>query len=88
MDGTLYDGPTVRKIRQTAGIRMVDLARAANLSYGHLRMFEKAGRKVSPETAHRLAIALTNLSGRTVDVDDFTPPGAQQAEALSRDAAA
>lgn len=74
MDGPRYDGPAVRRIRQTAGIRMVDLSRAADVSYGHLRMFEAGGRNVSPEVANRLANALTALTGHPVPVDEFTLP--------------
>jgi predicted transcriptional regulator len=79
MDGLHYDGPSVRKIRQHAGIRMVDLAGAADVSYGHLRMFEAGARNVSPEVAHRLARTLTDLTGRTVDVGEFTRPFRQEA---------
>src|SRR5690606_23422867 len=74
MDGHRYDGPTARKIRQHAGVRMIALARAADVSYGHLRMFEAGTRNISPEVAHRLARALTDLGTETVTADAFTRP--------------
>ena len=79
MDGSLYDGAAVRRLRQTAGIRMVDLARAADCSYRHLQQFEKGPRHISPEMAYRLANALTSLTGRTVEVEDFCRPFRQDA---------
>ena len=72
MDQPRYDGPAVRRIRQTAGIRMVELAAAVGCHYRHLAQFEKSTRHVSPEMAYRLAKALTTLTGRTVEVEEFT----------------
>lgn len=69
-----YDGLAVRRIRQTAGIRMVTLADAVGCHYRHLGQFERGTRHISPEMAHRLANTLTTLLGRTVSVDEFTAP--------------
>jgi predicted transcriptional regulator len=82
MDGhQIYDGPTVRAIRQRAGIRMITLASAAEVSYAHLRMFEAGSRNISPVVAHRLASALTELALRPISVDDFARPFRQDGAA-------
>ncbi|WP_348240095.1 helix-turn-helix transcriptional regulator, partial [Salmonella enterica] len=51
---------------------MIALARAAEVSYGHLRMFETGDRNISAELAHRIARVLTEQGGRPVTVEEFT----------------
>ena len=51
---------------------MADLHRAVGCHYRHLAQFEKGKRYISTELAYRLARALTDLSGTTVTIDDFT----------------
>lgn len=74
MEGRIFDGLRLRAVRQSSGVRMVDLARAADCSYGHLRMAEKGKRQLSTELAYRIARTLTDLTGRTVGIDEFSDP--------------
>lgn len=83
MEGRTFDGPRLRVLRQTHGIRMIDLARAVGCSYGHLRMAETGGRQVSTELAYRLARALTALTGRDVTLDEFSTPVVASGEAAA-----
>lgn len=53
---------------------MVTLADAVGCHYRHLGQFERGTRHISPEMAHRLAKALTELVGRAVKVDEFAAP--------------
>jgi transcriptional regulator with XRE-family HTH domain len=89
MNGREFHGAKLREVRQAGGIRMIDLARVARCSYGHLRMAEtgtttpdgrRAYRQISTELAYRIAHALSQLTGRPVSIDDFsTPTGTQEA---------
>jgi transcriptional regulator with XRE-family HTH domain len=90
MDGRQFHGAKLREVRQAAGIRMIDLARAAGCSYGHLRMAEtgtttpdgrRVYRQISTELAYRIAHALTRLTGRPVTIDAFSTPVDDEAAA-------
>ena len=68
-----FDGERFRQLRQAAGVPLIDVVRVAGrVSYRHVQQFEHGPRHVSVELAHRLAIALTRLTGNPVTVDDFT----------------
>ncbi|HEY8474315.1 MAG TPA: helix-turn-helix transcriptional regulator [Natronosporangium sp.] len=69
-----YDGPTLRSVRESAGVALRQVARQANMSHGHLSKVERGepGRPVTPAVlaAYEKAtgIRLTGLAGhRPVD---------------------
>lgn len=64
-------GPALRRLRESTGIRVGSLAEAAGCHKDHLRIIEYGRRRPSPELAHRLARELSKLLNRTVTVDEF-----------------
>jgi len=67
-----FHGAQLRALRQARGVRMADLQRAVGCHYRHLTQFEYGKRHISIELAHRIARALTNLSGEAVSIADFS----------------
>lgn len=75
-------GPTFRRLREDCGVSLQDLVTATRtdrdlvpprgLSHGHIRQWERGHRGLSLWAAHRLAEALSHLSGRRVTIDDFS----------------
>ncbi len=72
MEGSRFDGPRARALRQSAGVRMIDLARAIDCTYGHLRMVETSGRQPSTELAYRIARVLSRHLDRDVGIDELS----------------
>lgn len=64
-------GPTLRRLRESTGVRVGPLAEAAGCNKDHLRLVEYGRRRPSPELAHRLARELGRLLNRTVAVEEF-----------------
>lgn len=75
-----FDGQRLRALRETAGIRMVDLALAVGCAYRHLANFEtgcpvgknKIPRNLSPALANRIARELSGALGSEITIADFT----------------
>lgn len=68
-----FDGPAFRAARQHRGLALIDVVtHTGRCTYRHVQQFETGRRHISVELAHRLAAAITTLSGQPYTVAEFT----------------
>lgn len=72
MSDARFNGAQFRALRQAAGVRTADLARAVDCHERHVAQWERGTRHISRGLARRLARGLTELSGDIHTIDEFS----------------
>lgn len=72
-----FHGEKLRELRLAAGEDIHNFADAIDYSWRHIQMIETWGRQPSNKLVRRILGRLSELHGRTIDVDEVSTPADQ-----------